>query len=270
MLVNKKCPKCGAEQKGLDLKESNGSVVCNNCGTQFKVNVAGTEKTELDESQLLLLKNLLEDDTQWDLMTDRELERRLKIYEKTKQGEDFIRALSCLRLATVFYLKAEKNSENIIVVNTEKGDYLPVYSSRRKIGKEDKQKYYAQETYFTELCKRLKDSEIKGIVLNCNTNNIPIPNAQLLPFMDVMEHVLELFDNMMEEGIEGEALTEIMFERFGGRHIKAELFDGTTVEGEVWSSHSENGNVCLDVKVGEDDVQVFKNEVKTIKAYPIE
>ena len=88
--------------------------------------------------------------------------------------------------------------------------------------------------------------------------------------MDVMEHVLELFDNMMEEGIEGEALTEIMFERFGGRHIKAELFDGTTVEGEVWSSHSENGNVCLDVKVGEDDVQVFKNEVKTIKAYPIE
>lgn len=44
MLVNLKCPKCGAEQKGLDLKESNGSVVCNNCGTQFKVNVAGTEK----------------------------------------------------------------------------------------------------------------------------------------------------------------------------------------------------------------------------------
>lgn len=37
MLYTVKCPKCGAEQKGLDLKETNGSVVCSECETQFEV-----------------------------------------------------------------------------------------------------------------------------------------------------------------------------------------------------------------------------------------
>lgn len=37
MLYSVKCPNCGAEQKGLDLKESNGSVVCSECETQFVV-----------------------------------------------------------------------------------------------------------------------------------------------------------------------------------------------------------------------------------------
>lgn len=39
MLYTVKCPKCGTEQKGLDLKESNGSVVCSKCDTQFKVDI---------------------------------------------------------------------------------------------------------------------------------------------------------------------------------------------------------------------------------------
>ncbi len=39
MLYTVKCPKCGAVQKGLDLKESNGSVVCNKCDTKFEVDI---------------------------------------------------------------------------------------------------------------------------------------------------------------------------------------------------------------------------------------
>lgn len=39
MLYSVKCPKCGAEQKGLDLKETNGSVVCTECETQFEVEI---------------------------------------------------------------------------------------------------------------------------------------------------------------------------------------------------------------------------------------
>jgi transcription elongation factor Elf1 len=39
MLYSVKCPNCGAEQKGLDLKETNGSVVCSECELQFKVKV---------------------------------------------------------------------------------------------------------------------------------------------------------------------------------------------------------------------------------------
>lgn len=37
MLYTVKCPKCGTEQKGLDLKETHGSVVCSECETQFEV-----------------------------------------------------------------------------------------------------------------------------------------------------------------------------------------------------------------------------------------
>ncbi|MDE6441971.1 MAG: hypothetical protein K2L12_04355 [Clostridia bacterium] len=33
------CPNCGAEQKGLILKETKGSVVCNNCETKFEVEI---------------------------------------------------------------------------------------------------------------------------------------------------------------------------------------------------------------------------------------
>ena len=37
MLYTVICPYCGAEQKGLDLKETNGSVVCSKCDKQFNV-----------------------------------------------------------------------------------------------------------------------------------------------------------------------------------------------------------------------------------------
>lgn len=37
MLVNKKCPNCGIEQVGLNLKETNGSFVCSKCKRHFIV-----------------------------------------------------------------------------------------------------------------------------------------------------------------------------------------------------------------------------------------
>lgn len=38
MLYKAKRLNFGAEQTGLDLKETNGSVVCSECETQFEVN----------------------------------------------------------------------------------------------------------------------------------------------------------------------------------------------------------------------------------------
>ncbi len=35
MLYTVICPYCGAQQKGLDLKETKGSVVCSKCEKQF-------------------------------------------------------------------------------------------------------------------------------------------------------------------------------------------------------------------------------------------
>ncbi len=39
MLYSFKCPKCGAVQRGLNLKETEGSVVCNKCDTKFEVDI---------------------------------------------------------------------------------------------------------------------------------------------------------------------------------------------------------------------------------------
>lgn len=43
------CPKCGAVQKGLILRETKGSVVCNKCDAKFEVDVE--ESTEEPNKQ---------------------------------------------------------------------------------------------------------------------------------------------------------------------------------------------------------------------------
>ena len=48
MKYNLKCPKCGAEQKGLNLEETNGSFVCSKCGEQTKIDI---EKAKQDSKQ---------------------------------------------------------------------------------------------------------------------------------------------------------------------------------------------------------------------------
>lgn len=269
MLYTVKCPHCGAEQKGLDLKETNGSAVCSNCEKQFE---ASMEDTELKEQELQLIKEILEDDTHWDLMTDRELERRIRTYEKLGRGIDYLRVWSCLRLAHVFYLKADKNKNVPLVLSSEKGDYLPIYSSKRRIGKEEKGKYAVGEISFFDLIKYLeKEKKLIGIIVNYQTSKITMTVEQLLNLMAAYDHITDAFDNMMENGLEGEELTELMFERFGGRNITAELTDGRTIEGRVWSSHSEDGNICLDVEIGENEnIEIYRKDVKTIKALPID
>lgn len=45
MLYTVECPKCGAQQKGLDLEETGGSFVCSCCGEQIQVDLQ-SEKEE--------------------------------------------------------------------------------------------------------------------------------------------------------------------------------------------------------------------------------
>lgn len=44
MLYTEKCPKCWAEQKGLDLAETDGSYICSKCGAEVKVNLEERKK----------------------------------------------------------------------------------------------------------------------------------------------------------------------------------------------------------------------------------
>lgn len=49
MRYSVKCPKCGAEQTGLDLKESMGWVVCYECDTKFKADEVALQEQNTDK-----------------------------------------------------------------------------------------------------------------------------------------------------------------------------------------------------------------------------
>ncbi len=51
MLYNVRCPNCGAEQRGLDLEETEGSYICSNCGEHINVNL--NDLKENSEEQLI-------------------------------------------------------------------------------------------------------------------------------------------------------------------------------------------------------------------------
>lgn len=44
MVYNIKCPNCKAEQKGLNLEETEGSFVCSYCGKQMTIDLVEFKK----------------------------------------------------------------------------------------------------------------------------------------------------------------------------------------------------------------------------------
>lgn len=50
MLYTLNCPKCGAEQKGLDLTETDGSYICSKCGEEVKVDLEKLKEQSKDKA----------------------------------------------------------------------------------------------------------------------------------------------------------------------------------------------------------------------------
>ncbi len=51
MLYNVKCPKCGAVQKGLNLKETEGSFICSKCKRRFIVEGENIREVKDEQSK---------------------------------------------------------------------------------------------------------------------------------------------------------------------------------------------------------------------------
>lgn len=49
MIYNVICPNCGAEQKGLNLDETEGSFVCSKCRKQTKLDIEEIKKNSIKE-----------------------------------------------------------------------------------------------------------------------------------------------------------------------------------------------------------------------------
>lgn len=51
MLYTMNCPNCGAEQKGLDLEETEGSFVCSCCGEQVQIDLEKTKNEKIHTAE---------------------------------------------------------------------------------------------------------------------------------------------------------------------------------------------------------------------------
>lgn len=61
MLFTLYCPKCGAEQKYLDLTETNGSYICSKCGAEVNENLEELKKqANKDETKSLKMDNMID------------------------------------------------------------------------------------------------------------------------------------------------------------------------------------------------------------------
>lgn len=48
MMYNIKCPQCGAQQTGLNLKETGGTFICSHCENLIKIDLGELEKKQGD------------------------------------------------------------------------------------------------------------------------------------------------------------------------------------------------------------------------------
>ena len=224
-------------------------------------------KVETEE----ILKNFLKDTTQWDLMTEEEMESRICTYQATGKTAELFKILSCLRLAPLYYCK-KKGENNGFYISLKSGDYFPIFTSKKQMDKEDRKKYSCIETELRKVCDFLEGrEELKGIVINYKTNHLVIEKEILFEMLKVLDEMEEIVDKAMEEGIEAEELTDILFERCNGRRVRIETKEGEIIEGETGIQYHDEKEFYMYVETEKGErKQVHKSDVKNIKTFPIE
>lgn len=113
--------------------------------------------------------------------------------------------------------------------------------------------------------------ELKGIIINYKTNHLVIEKEILFEMLKVLDEMEEIVDKAMEEGIEAEELTDILFERCNGRRVRIETKGGEIIEGETGIQYHDEKEfyMYVDTENGERK-QVHKSDVKKIKTFPFE
>ena len=165
-------------------------------------------KVETEE----ILKNFVKDTTQWDLMTEEEMESRICTYQATGKTAELFKILSCLRLAPLYYCK-KKGENNGFYISLNSGDYFPIFTSKKQMEKKDRKKYSCIETELRKVCHFLEGrDELKGIIINYKTNHLMMEKKILFEMIKILDEMEEKVDKAMEAGIEAEELTDILFE----------------------------------------------------------
>lgn len=220
------------------------------------------------EYQKMYLK-ILTDDTRWDLMTAKELEKRLKAYFADKANNDkLIAVMSCMRLADVYYLyQKDGKTSTMPTVPLPEGDMILVFTSKKKIQAESLKQYKTAKSTVYEILNCFESDVVKFVCINAMTDDFILPTEQLKPFIQATDEVTIHVEEQMAEGIKAEELEPIVFERFSGRRIDCETLDGRHIVGDAFSfkNDTEKGQcLVVDIEDGEN-LDLYQSEVKIIK-----
>lgn len=224
----------------------------------------------MEEIKEKILLKILADDTRWDLMTGRELLKRITAYKASEgDNEKFIYLLSCLRLANVYYLYSKDDGKTTVpTIPLPEGQVLALFTSKKKIIADSFKRFKVDSARLPELLECFDCADDIGFVcINPNSDDVILPLSNIMEFFKTADDVINGIDEMMEEGISGEVLGDIAFERFSGRRIDCITNTGKHIVGDAYSfGRARGGATYLIVETEEDNKFVlYKSEVETIK-----
>ncbi len=177
-------------------------------------NIQMTEK----EMQRMFTK-ILTDDTRWDLMTGKELDKRIKAYKADKDNrQKLISLMGCLRLAEVLYpYSQEGESYSMPTLPLPEGTMLMAFTTKAKCKAESLKQYKFNSATIADLVDCFDKDAIKYVCINPLTDDVILPLEHLMHFIEMADNIVNHVDEQMIEGIEFKDLDPITFERFGGK-----------------------------------------------------
>lgn len=212
---------------------------------------------------------ILTDDTRWDLMTAKELEKRISKYKADEKNQDkLLSMMSCLRLAEILYLY-HKEGENTTIptIPLPEGQVMLFFTSENKIVSDNLKQFEVGFSRLSELLECFEDSELSFICINPETDDITLPINYTKELIEAYDNIQIHVDEQMEKGIEAEELDAIVFERFLGRRIDCKTIDGQHIIGDAYSSRKDKEKgLGLIVDLGdEQEIELYKGQVKFIR-----
>lgn len=227
----------------------------------------GVQLTE-KEMQRMFTK-ILTDDTRWDLMTGKELLKRINAYKADKDNrQKLIAIMGCLRLADVLYpYEQDGESFSMPTLPLPEGAMIMAFTSKAKCKAESLKEYKFKSATVIEILNSFEADAIKYVCINPLSDDFILPVEPLKQFTETADKILCDVDNQMMEGIEFKDLDPITFERFGGKRIECKTAYGRELIGEAYSFHDEKTlGPCLTVETAEGErIELYYNQVEKIK-----
>lgn len=235
-------------------------------------NVNEIEQAETEEFAAYTYAVVINDSNNWDLMNGKELNKRLSIFDKHPEKENLITVFSCLRLAEIYYIRKKEGKDwaTLVSENPETQEkFLFVFSTPKHIPKDMTKEHKTAKMGFRDFLDTFK-SQVNYIVLNCETDSFTIPVKEVDDYFNIMDRIENTADEMMEQGISGDSLLEMIFDRFWGRKLYCKTKDGREITGEVCSFDYDGEEMFLIIETENGNINLKQKEVEFIQSLPFD